>query len=606
VVAAVLGAALAAVATAAGQQPAPNPPVFRPAGDNALAFQQPPNRDQQPAVLGQPRVAPVGEAAPPPGAGGPAAGRFDVFGVGHPRLRSLPEGVRAPVGTTPLPNKEAYRKFATYIGVPIDPEITFDIVIGRPRLVPLKETPFRIQVANPGVLDYVLINDREMMIVGLNVGTTIMNFWFGDPGDLQRQIVLSMLVNVLPDPEAKERLERVYKALEDEINRAFPDSYVCLFLVADKLVVTGEAKDTTEAQRILQILSASAPFSPNATLPLNQVNLNLNAVGPDALPPQALENFLLTGQSNIVNLLRVPGEQQVMLKVVLAEINRNAARSVGINFEINGRRGVVFAPATGLEGGGNVTIGPIGPLPNTVQFFVNFLRTVNLARSLAEPNLVTLNGQPANFFVGGQFPIPVVAGGTFTGLQGVSFVPFGVQLSFTPFITDHDRIRLQVQATVSALSAGNSATIAGTNVPGLTDRTINTQVEMREGQTFAIGGLIQSSLTGSTSRIPLFGDIPFGGQFFRSDADSLGEQELVLLVTPELVHPMEPKEIPALPSSDYFEPGDLEFFLYGRLESYRQYDYRSSVMDDIHRMAAYRHCELLYFVGPSGHSDGRP
>ena len=105
--------------------------------------------------------------------------------------------------------------------------------------------------------------------------------------------------------------------------------------------------------------------------------------------------------------------------------------------------------------------------------------------------------------------------------------------------------------------------------------------------------------------MPFFGDIPFGGQFFRRDETAADENELIILVTPELVHPMEPKDIPPLPGSDYFEPGDLEFYLKGNLESRRAYDYRSPVMDDIHRMCAYRHCELLYFVGPHGHCDGR-
>jgi pilus assembly protein CpaC len=203
-----------------------------------------------------------------------------------------------------------------------------------------------------------------------------------------------------------------------------------------------------------------------------------------------------------------------------------------------------------------------------------------------------------------------VTGATATGLQGVSFVPFGVQLGFTPYIADKDRIRLQLNATVSTrdvaigtnIGTGNNTSSA---VPGLNTRTVNTTVEMREGQTLAIGGLLQTSLGGTTIRVPFFGDIPCFGQLFRLDTTSAGESELVLLVTPELVHPMEPKEVPPLPGSDYYEPGDLEFYLKGRLESLRNYDYRSPVMTDIHRMCAYRHCEEQYFVGPHGHIQDR-
>jgi len=206
--------------------------------------------------------------------------------------------------------------------------------------------------------------------------------------------------------------------------------------------------------------------------------------------------------------------------------------------------------------------------------------------------------------------VPVVTGATAVGLQGVQFVPFGVQLNFVPYISDKDRIQLQLQATVSVRDVGTGAnfgtgaTAANTTfVPGLTTRTVSTTVEMREGQTLAIAGLLQTNLGGDTTRVPLFGDIPFGGQLFRVDRTQASESELVLLVTPELVHAMEPKEVPPLPGSDYFEPGDLEFYLLGRLESRRAYDYRSPVMDTMARMCAYRKCELLYFAGPHGHSE---
>src|SRR5262249_38844431 len=148
-------------------------------------------------------------------------------------------------------------------------------------------------------------------------------------------------------------------------------------------------------------------------------------------------------------------------------------------------------------------------------------------------------------------------------------------------------------------------TLSNAGSPGLTDRTIQTEVEMREGQTFAVGGLVQTNLGGDTIRVPLFGDLPLVGNLFRSSRTSSSESEIIMTVTPQLVHRLEPNETPAFPGSDYFEPGDLEFYLLGRLESSRNYDYRSPVMNDINRMAAYRRCELLYFVGPHGHSDGR-
>ena len=237
------------------------------------------------------------------------------------------------------------------------------------------------------------------------------------------------------------------------------------------------------------------------------------------------------------------------------------------------------------------------------------MRTLNYARSLAEPNLVAMNGQTASFQAGGQFPVPVTtAAGTFgtnvSALQGVQFVPFGVLLNFTPFVVDKDRIRLTVAADVSTRDLATRAVIGGANVAGLTTRNFQTTVELREGQTLAVAGLIQNNLGADATRVPFFGDLPVINNLTGLSRIQAGEQELVVLITPELVHPLEPKEVPPLPGSDLFEPGDLEFYLLGRLESRRSYDYRSPVRTDCARMKAYRRCEQLYIYGPNGHSDG--
>jgi pilus assembly protein CpaC len=239
-----------------------------------------------------------------------------------------------------------------------------------------------------------------------------------------------------------------------------------------------------------------------------------------------------------------------------------------------------------------------------IQLAIRALRNMNYARSIAEPNLTAMNGQTATFLAGGQFPVPVVGGfGGGAGLQGVQFVPFGVQLFFTPIITDRDRIRLTVNATVSTRDAATGSNINGANVPGLNARSFSSTVELREGQTMAVAGLIQNNLGGDAIRVPWIGDLPVVGRFFGFQRISHGEQELVILVTPELVHPLEPRELPALPGSDIFEPGDMEFYLCGRIESRRMYDFRSPVMTDIHRILSYRRCEQIYIIGPSGHVD---
>jgi pilus assembly protein CpaC len=337
----------------------------------------------------------------------------------------------------------------------------------------------------------------------------------------------------------------------------------------------------------------------------------------------------------VINMLHIPGEQQVMLKVVVAEVNRAAARSIGLNWAISNDEGmVVFANrtgnlltgsgqtsgSTGTGGGGMGGTGGTGAFTSALQLGGNLpalldngqvalaiqaLRTLKLARSLAEPNLVALNGRPASFLAGGQFPVPIVTGFTAAGLQGVSFVPFGVQLQFVPAIMDKDRIRLNVNAEVSTRDVATGTMVGTSNVPGLSTRNFATTVELREGQTLAIAGLIQNNFGADSERVPGFGDVPILGRLFNVDRTSYADQELIVLVTPQLVHPLDPHESPPITGADVFEPGDIEFYLLGRMESRRSYDYRSSVRNDLHRMIRYRHCEDIFILGPHGHSDGR-
>jgi pilus assembly protein CpaC len=564
-----------------------------------------------PLAFGQPPVAPR------PGGGAPG----DVLPVPRaltdvgPRTQVLGAAQRV-FGQAPIPTRQDLDLYNRYVLGVDDPQMSFEVIVGHTRVLHLKEAPARIQIGDTRIFDYTILQPpTELLLQGTSVGSTTMFMWFGDRLDPANQKIMAFLVNVLPDPDQKRRLEDIYKALQEEINKAFPDSYVCLTLVGDKLVLSGEAKDAIEATRILQVLTRNnygqqAAQNPVLNNPAGGTNINLNLGGspyplqgafipgiPEGQIRPDLSNYILPGESNIINLLRIPGEQQVMLKCTLASVHRGAAREMGIGWSIANKKGqVVFSDLNGVTGN----------LPSIIDngkinLQIQALRTNNLARNLAEPTLTALNGRSATFFSGGEFAVPVVTGATAVGLQGVSYIPFGVTLTFTPVITDRDRIRLSFTATVSALGP----VIGTTGSPSINATTVFTEVEMREGQTFAVGGLLQSSLLGNKSGIPLFGDLPLAGNFFRNSTTSAEESELVLLVTPQLVHPLEPNELPALPGSDYFEPGDLEFYLLGRLESSRPYDYRSPVMDDINRMAAYRRCELLYFVGPHGHSDGR-
>lgn len=505
------------------------------------------------------------------------------------------------LGATPVPDLKTVEEFKKFVERFIDPENTLDLIRSRARLIILKTTPKRIQLADESIAAYNLVSPKEITIIGRTVGATVMNFWFVDENGKEK--VLSYLIRVFPDPEERLRLERVYKALEDELNRTFPNSVVHLRLVGDKIVLTGSAYDAVEAVQIVRLVRAN---SPNAgvtpTIPVDSLRPSINPNDPEKATP-GLDQYGLYSKAEIVNMMRVPGEQQVMLKVTVAEVNRTAARSIGLNFTLTNNQGIQYlANLTGaVAAGANI---PVLLDNGQISLAINALKTLNYARSLAEPNLVTLNGQPANFQAGGQFPVPIVTGATAVGLQGTSFVPYGVQLNFTPYVTDKDRIRLAVNANVSTRDPSATANIGGTSVPGLTTRQFATTVQLREGQTMAVAGLIQNNLGADRTNLPFIGDVPFVNRFTGLDKTSHGEQELVILVTPELVHPMEPKEVPPLPGSDIFEPSDIEFYILGRLESRRNYDYRSPVMNDLARQCRYRHCEQLYIFGPTGHSSG--
>lgn len=492
-------------------------------------------------------------------------------------------------GGTPKVTPEVKERYKRFVASFVDPENTLDLVQLRSRLMLLKEAPKRVQISDETVVSSTIVSPQEVSLTGKKVGTTVLTLWFTDPKDKNKDAILSYLVRVLPDPELKERTDRVYEALALSINKAFPDSNIKLTMVGDKMVASGWAKDLQEGFQILRIVQANAQRQNSpATIPVNQLNVT---VTPEVLADaegngeQTLENFLIAGGRNVINQIRIAGEQQVMLRVTVAEVNRSAARSIGVNFAVSNNNGLVAANLTGSlltnSSSGTINFGGSGGSSSSginlpirldggqILLAINALKSLNLAKSLAEPNLVTMDGKQASFMAGGEFPVPVVTGATSVGLQGVNFIPFGVQLRFTPFITDRDRIRLTVNASVSNRDNATSANINGTSVPSLNVRTFQTTVDLREGQTLAVAGLIQNNYGSTATRIPFFGDIPFFGRLFGVDTTSCADQELVFLITPELVHPIDRHELQPLPGQGWVSPSDVEFYLCSKLLSMR-------------------------------------
>ena len=324
-----------------------------------------------------------------------------------------------------------------------------------------------------------------------------------------------------------------------------------------------------------------------------------------------------------------------MLKVRIAELNRTAMRRIGANFlGVDPRTGAIvgssIAGPTAYQGTigqpGNLLFGKqlfgsasLGPNDgnSTVfgifqhanfEFSLTALRQNGLLKILAEPNLVALNGQLASFLAGGEFPVPVpqVSASGVAPTITVRFREFGVRLGFVPYILDGDVIRLTVAPEVSNIDSTIAVTLVagGSPVPGLNTRKAQTTVELREGQTLAIAGLLQLTLTGETDRIPGLGDLPIIGPFFSNTSSGRIEKELVVLVTPYLVEPMSHGQVPPTPGDEVKEPNDLEFFFLNRIEARTGKDFRATTAwDDIYNLRNHLKLEKKYVNGPVGFSE---
>lgn len=567
---------------------------------------------------------------PPTGVQPPSEPARSIQGLGSPfdptqfRLPTL--GLPPGLGT-PEPTPEIKKEYGQFVEREIVPENTIQVVVGRAKVIVLREKPRRIYAPDEDVAGFQIVSGEELAIVGKKAGRTVLNLWFPDardPTDPKKDRTLSYMVVVLPDPERaaldvleeRKRLEAQVKAfeqaikvLEREIKEAFPESAVQLSLVGEQVVVRGQSKDIVEAAQILRIVSEHTPTGRRTKVDSKSVNVAfIPGLGDEAAAVNAIRD-LLQGNANLVNLLRVPGEQQVMLMVSVAEVNRDAARSIGMDFSISKGAAVVGQFTGGLisAAAGNPTT--LANLPVSIDngqviLAIQALRTMNFARSLAEPNLTTMNGRAATFHAGGSFPVPnsvVLAGGA---AQSVIYVPFGVDLRFTPYITDRNRVRLELAAEVSTRSTDTTQVSGGSVPSNLDTRKFNTTVELREGQTLAVAGLIQNNFGGTSKRVPLWGDLPILGRTGGLDKLTSGEQELVILVTPVLVHPLDMCKAPPLPGNNVFEPGDVEFYLLGHLEGRRSDDYRASVRTDFCRQKRYVHCNDQFIIGPHGTTYG--
>lgn len=306
-----------------------------------------------------------------------------------------------------------------------------------------------------------------------------------------------------------------------------------------------------------------------------------------------------TPTPQIINLLRVPGTQQVMLRVQIAELNRTALRKIGADWNVGFNAGSFLET---LVGGPSTTVAGVFPSAD-LEFVLRALRQNALLSVLAEPNLVAMSGQKASFLAGGEFPIPVpqnVGGGTTVTIE---FKQFGVQLDFVPYILEDETIRLTVSPEESSPDFASAVEIDGYFVPGINTRRASTTVEMRPGQTLALAGLLRVSVDANTRRIPGLGDLPYIGPLFSNTTHTRQEKELVVLVTPYLVAPMNPDVVPHLPTDGLTDPNDLEFYFLNRIEGRTGREFHATrEWDDPWELRHWMHLEQSGCNGPIGFS----
>ncbi len=397
------------------------------------------------------------------------------------------------------------------------------------------DEPFtEISIANPGIADISSLSDRTIYLLGKEPGRTTMTILGADG-----RLISNVEVQVTPDiAEFKERLEQILPGEPIEVRTA-----------NNGIVLSGTVSSIARLDRALELAERYAP-------------------------------------ERVSNLMSVGGTQQVMLKVRFAEMQRAVSKSLSSSIAaqgtgFGGNLGTSSGTGT-LVGSGAAGAGLNGSTPasngNNGAFLFGFnagglevgilleaLESRGVVRTLAEPNLTALSGQEAKFLAGGEYPVPVAQDG---GQISIEFKPFGVELSFIPRVIDGDIINLELMAAVSSIDPSNGFTANGFTVDAFRRRETSTTVEMRDGESFAIAGLLSDDFTNLNGQVPWLGDIPVLGALFRSVEYSRRQTELVIIVTPHLVTPTRGQTL-ALPTDRVQPPSERDMFLFGRVSADR-------------------------------------
>jgi pilus assembly protein CpaC len=389
----------------------------------------------------------------------------------------------------------------------VDREHVLLLTAGRSMVLATEFDITRIAVTNPAIADAVVVQPREVLIDGKSAGTVSLIVW----GAGQRS-----QYDVVVDPGVT--------TLQQSLNQLFPGEDIRVAVNDEAIILSGQVSSNSVMLRVGEIAGGTK-----------------NA-------------------AKVINLLQLPGgmaSQQVMLQVRFAEVNRNALMQAGLTLIGNAQRYTsrsttqqFAAPDFDDEQPGRLEFTDFLNLffydrKEGIGAVLKALESKGFFQSLAEPNLIAYNGQEASFLAGGEFPIPIVQGAT--GTVSIIFKEFGVRLTFRPTIAG-DMIRLKVKPEVSSLDFNNGITLEGFRIPALITRRAETDVELRDGQSFAIAGLLNNLVQNDSAAIPILSKLPIIGTLFKSKSDRAERTELMVLITPRLVRPLDPDEVPPLPT----------------------------------------------------------
>jgi pilus assembly protein CpaC len=394
--------------------------------------------------------------------------------------------------------------------------LTMNLPINKSQTLRVPRAFARIAIGNPKIADVSPVTNTVAYLLGKEIGTTNLTMY-----DKAGAVIAVVDVTVTPDA----------MGLKQKLAEVMPTESVGVQVANDRLILSGTLSSPAAMQRAVTIAQAYAP-------------------------------------EKVINMAGVGTAQQILLEVRFAEMQRGTVKALGIDNLAFGAQGDgtlartignATYPGTGITGafsGGFSTPG----------FAVTFsaLERQGLIRTLAQPNIIALSGETANFLAGGEFPVPV--GVAINGQIAIEFKQFGVGLAFTPTLLEDGLINLLVAPEVSSLDPAAGIDINGLRIPGLKVRRAKTTLELRDGQTFALAGLIQSDFRDTVSKIPLLGQIPILGALFRSTSFDRQETELVILVTPRIVRPVTAGTALQMPTDRILEPSDADLFLLGKSE----------------------------------------